>query len=916
MGKKKKKKKKQASKPLQDLTPAQLLQAGEAALRSDTPKAAVDVLRFAAKKHGLTPELKPCLLRAHLSHAAQLKRQGLAGGAAAAAGQAEPLLEDVSWLTEADLVDYISLDPGAGAFSTYTRYVRYYQRVPEAEAHLAGHLFRSRRWALADHLDRTVPLKAEVDIVEPAVDLMDQANWETALAGLQRLPRRSPFAPVRLLCRAMSAFYAGNDGEAARALGMIPDHFPLAGVSACLAALLSTPTGTDAWAAAASRLPLLWKGPIHIRADVQALTRRLDRGDVHGAASQMRRIARSAAPENPRPLLALLLQIAWRAVLADKLDRDDYLKLASALLPGSQAESLLERLMMSLHMPLTHAGKYITSHLAADFPDPAEQGIAHATVLLHVVSLFRRIGLWEEVEEEPVPGPFRDALGLASGTDVDRAVAITAKALRLDPGNRSGYHLLAELPRPGRPDRKTVEAALLEMMETFPDDPFPCLALASVYYENNAFRKAEHILEEALRRAPHDHRVIDKHALSLLISAEKNIRREKFHLAGPDIDRAGTLESRGAAPYIAAKRTLLALINPLSPDAVLRQEGAQMSLFGDEIDFTAVLDRELSALSPTDRLRMLAFLIPDLEAASFSQKKSILKLLTRRLKADLKAAEGMPGQEIVRLISPLEKDYSTVFHQREPAPLFLKHDKQLLARIPNETVVDAYDIIMAPETLASIQRDIRRRLKQAGGKDEIILAFCLAVVRRLSGESASYAPFHDILDQVHDTDVKEALRRLSRRFSRHATGSLRHALAHFHFGPAPGEDPQFLFDDDEDDDDLFYFDEEEAPWEGGPPGMDLSPELVPIFLEQAKADPGLFAEMMEQAVDNMDLRGAPDREIKEVRGMMTAVPEVHDLFDQLARGLDPALPEMAGMSREARIFLYGRSPGKKTRKRR
>ena len=919
MAKKKKKQKKQAQQQIHDLTLAQLIHAGEASLRNDTPKAAVDVLRFAVKKHGLTPELKRLLFRAYLSHADQLGRQGQAREAETAAAQVNPLVEDVSWLGESDLLDYISLYPGPEAFEAYTRYVRYHARVPAAENWLASHLFRHRQWALADRLDGTIPLKREVDAVRPAVAQMDAGAWENALEGLGRLPRKSPFSPVRLLCRAMSAFYAENDADAVKALSMIPGHFPLSGVAALLKEILSAPRGTETRRAAASRLPVLWEGPVHLKADAENLVHHLDRRDVRSSIKTMRRMAQSACPENPQPFCTLLLQTAWWAVFTRKLDPDGYLKLASALLPETRARSLHARMMMTVDNPFAYSGIYLTKHLAADFPDAGERSIAHAAVLLYVVRQLHKSGLWEDIEPDEIPDGYRDVLGIDSKGSGGYPVEMTAKALSLDPSNRDGYLLLTDLPRPSRDDRKTVETVLLAMLDEFPDDPFPCLELASVYYENHAFRKAENILKDAMRRAPHDNRVVDKHAVSLLIASEKNIRRGKFHLAAPDVERAGALASRGAAPYIAAKRTLLALINPLTPQATLKTDSAQLSLFDDEINFSACLDREMSALPLLERLRMLAFLLPDLEDEDFSQKKSILKLLTERLKENLKQAKALSSTDIVRLLSPLEKDYAPVFRSLNPAPFLLKHEKNLLGLIKDDDITAAYDLIMAPDTFAPIQKDIRKRLKHAGGREKVILGFYLAAVRHLSGESSSYDLFHDVLDQAPEGAVREELRSIARRLSRHAAGHLRDALSHFYFGPAPGDSP-FLPPDDDDDDAFPFFDDDDEDWEDGYPGPgtlpSLGPGIISILLDDVATDPAQFVDRIEAWIDDMDLRGASERTIKEARGMLSTVPDIKELFDQLARRLDPALPEIAGMSREAHVFLYGGRRDKKTRKRR
>lgn len=134
-------------------------------------------------------------------------------------------------------------------------------------------------------------------------------------------------------------------------------------------------------------------------------------------------------------------------------------------------------------------------------------------------------------------------LGFGPGSSsADIPVAMAVKALTLDPDDRDGYLLLGKLPRRSKEDRKKVEGAFLGMMAVFPEDPFLCLELASVYYESQAFRKAEN------------------------------------------------------------ERTQITLMDPRAPHATIESGGAQLALFDDVFDFGAFLDRELSMTSLVDRL--------------------------------------------------------------------------------------------------------------------------------------------------------------------------------------------------------------------------------------------------------------------------------------------------------------------------
>jgi hypothetical protein len=330
-------------------------------------------------------------------------------------------------------------------------------------------------------------------------------------------------------------------------------------------------------------------------------------------------------------------------------------------------------------------------------------------------------------------------------------------------------------------------------------------------------------------------------------------------------------------------------------------------------------------------MRMVSFLFLDLEKRDFSQKKSILKYLIKQLKAGLKQVKALPSSDIVRLLSPLGKDYATVFPCLNPAPLLLRHAKNLLSFIKEDEIRAVYDVIMADATYAPIQKDIRKRLKNADEKEEIILKFYLATIRHLSGNSRSYDLFYDVLDEVDEMDeaaegpLIEELRAAARRLSRHATGRLRNALSHFNFGPLPGDEIFSPFDDDDDDDDdVFpfpedFWDDEMGEDEfldaGDSPLSD--PASFSTILEGIESDPNALADMLEMMVDKFDIRGLPDAIIKGARNMLLApIPGLINLFDKLARRLDPDDPDMAGLSREAHVLLYGNVRKKKGRKRR
>ena len=144
------------------------------------------------------------------------------------------------------------------------------------------------------------------------------------------------------------------------------------------------------------------------------------------------------------------------------------------------------------------------------------------------------------------------------------------------------------------------------MMERFPDDPFPCLELANLYYETRAFRKAENVLKQAMQRAPHDNRVIELHILSLLISVEKNLKPEKLHLAEKDLKKIESLENKKFLPFIISKQIIFEIFKD------------------EEKDFNELLSNKIKSLSLYEQLKTLAILILDF-TPRFGRQHSYLK---------------------------------------------------------------------------------------------------------------------------------------------------------------------------------------------------------------------------------------------------------------------------------------------------
>jgi len=472
-------------------------------------------------------------------------------------------------------------------------------------------------------------------------------------------------------------------------------------------------------------------------------------------------------------------------------------------------------------------------------------------------------------------------------------VDMVTEAIRLDPLNRAGYEILVDLPRASRTAKNKVEASLTAMHRHFSDDPWPCLELASVFYEKNAFRKAENILEDAMKRAPHDNRVIDRHALALLISAEKNIHRRKFHLVVRDIEKAEKLESRKIAPFIIEKRIICQMANdtPTPAPELLsgkksggrtlsgeQNESGQLSLFKTRKDLKAIIGDELAPLSLFDQLRILAILIMDIQRRTIDRKKQAVKEVEKLFEKGLKRIKELSSSELVRLLMPLNKDFTSLLPSRKIAPIFFRKQKDILKGVDDSEIIPLYDLIFEPDSFKLIEKDIRRRMKKAAEKDSLLMEFYLVTILHLKREIREPDLFYDIIEDASGP-LTEELRAASRRLSK-------------------------LFDDDMED--IF-------PGEKAEAGIQkLIEQLRALESDPDMADPStdqseFIDELVggfESFVESLSLRNAPNYVINELREILRSDPRMRRDFDMMAEVIDHA-GRADQLSREARIILFG-----------
>ncbi len=891
--KKRKTKRKSQWEQLARLPFSQIARQGKAHLQAGEFKEAIPFLNAALSKNQDTDGLRPFLFRAYLKRSAQLREKAMVKEAGLMLANAEKWLPASTNMAEEDLVEYLSFGPVEKSAALCHAYLKTHDGVsPRLERALAGLLVQSERWDLLDPLPTDSPLLAHAPVVRKALVRMNRGDWEGALEALKGIPRASAFFPLRAFSMAMTRFFKEDEAGLHRALSMIPREFPLFPLAQALRI-------------APESLTCLWEYPPFSTRDLEALLTHVRCQEIEPAAFLVKRMALAVLPENPRAAMMEIIQYL-RAVAGEHRRGDALIiGLIHRLLPGAEGTLLQAKInFYRFENGIVDAARYLQV-LDTEFPVQREWNQAASQVLIFTV--LRIISEGTEIPAlDRMSAPLLRLLGIQSSNQELLLIEMLSQAVTLDPRNESAYRLISQLPRPSREAKRLVEDALEQMAVEFPEDPYPCLALSQLQHEKNAFRKAEAILEEAKRRAPHDARIIDAYVICLLISAQKRVCGNKPHLALEDFEKAQSLCQSRMLPLVTAKRLLFNYDVP-----------GQASLFGPHVIRSPQQWREAVAaaverLTPFQRLNTLGMIALDMEGAKlpgtrgFSKK---LKLLLMNASVDIPM---LTSREIRTLLTPLDETLYRLMPCLERAGVYLKHFPGMLQGVNHADIVAVLDAMIAENLLKAARNEIQRRLRTAADRSTVLLEFYLLAVKHLDGRTGSgRTEFQALLDRA-DQGEREQIRAAARRISQHASDPLKTALTTLDFqylDPQSAAFPEFdvlTMDEDENwgEDKDFWIDEE-MPLAGLPDMLDQ----IPFDMDLLEGDfPGMLndqlADMVENAVDELDLRGAPIGFIREMREEMKRQTTGPWVFDLIAKLLDAQNAQE--LSRESWEFLYGK----------
>lgn len=893
MGKKKKKKKSSKTKSSADtnLSVKQLTIKGDQILARGNARDALTLFKQVEKKTGRNAEIDSCLFSAYLIRQKQLCEKGLVSESEHLKRYVCEYFPGIEKISEDQMKDYLKCCSIQGAFDAYRHYFSKLGTSQTLELTLADLLLQERCWHFLSDFRQSEPLRRDSETVRKAIPKMENGQWEDAMEALRPIARISPFASLRMFCRAMAAFYKEDDTALERAATMISEDFCLKPLLDALTLTVSKTVDESFKMKAFQHLDCLYDGALNAENQARDLLFDLKHKQSYYCAGKIEMLAKSIYPEDCDVAVIEIIHILWKIFFDDFIQANIFEKLVRKVLPKNKAELLVAKFSFLISSKnLSDAGRYLAV-LPTEFPDEKEKQIAHSLILLDTVSaaLNKNGGYGQRMfESRACWFQYEGLLGARSDDDEMLPIELIRKSIELDPDNRTGYELLSRFSYNSRDAKNAVEDIFISMMKRFADDPYPCLELATLYYSKNAFRKAENVLQIAMERAPHDNRVLDRHALSLLISAEKNMNSGRYHLSWPDLEKARQLGRKKHSPLLAAKRAV------------------HRNLAENEAIENAI-GKETENFSTVEYLRTLGILLSDLKSGKANKNSALISELTKTFKTKVQKASKLSSEESAALLAPLDNQYDTLLPRFSMTQLVTQYNPKIFKSLNNRDFLAVIDTVLDPSLFPMIMAELKYRIKKTPGSQSLIFEFYLAVMENMSGKNIGSDPFTDIIDRASGKERK-VLEDASRRLAFHARGILQTALQRFEFdmldpvfsGPGMGPLMDVL---------------EKLNDKGGELGSiremlenlkdSFDPSMAGIFdLSDEEDEVWEIADDLEDMIDEAGIRDAPESIIKDFRNHMRSSPKSRRKLNELAHSLKHVADDL---SREAQIFLYGKA---------
>jgi len=879
MGKKKKRRNKQRKQTGNTNLPlAKVLSDADLMIQAGKARDAITLLKAALKTHPADEKVRKNLYRAYQLRKQQLLGKDMFAEASVVEKNAFRLLPEPDGMTEVDMLALLDAASPGRAISACTKYLSSHQPSPMLERKIAELMLTANRWDLVDAVPPDSPLARDVVSAQKAAALMDEGHYHAALSHLQSIPRHSPYATQKILCRALACFYRKEDHGMQRLLNMIP-------VDSRFGPLVERLQQPE-------QMPCLWARPFCSPEAIPNLLKQMTTGRLRTAASNFRAMAATIFfPDDPSLAVREMLILMYPLIASRKITADRLGKAADLLLSQDETTMIISKIgYYQFRRGLADTIAYIKT-LNTEFRDPGHAQKARSMILADTVSRLKMMGE-NGASLFLVPRQEWPLIGVTDNDPDLIRIEMLVTALDLDPTNRSAVDMLIAEHRPSRKAKTLVEKGLTDFMHANETDPHPCLELAALYYQKNAFRKAENILKEARRRAPHDSRVKDRHTLSLLISADRRLKKNKKDLAAADIEAAELTTSERLRPVVIVKGILLALKRP-----------RQMSLFDQaktatSKQWTAQVRSALKTLSPIQSITALGLLALEIPDNADQFPADVEKTLKNLFRSNRKEIACLTSAELRRILTPLGSEFEPLYRQRHRVGVYLSYIPRILTFLDHGDFIRLLDELTAEGLYEAGIKEITRRLKRLDeGVEAALLQFYQLTFRHFSGELLFHPDrYQAIVDNV-PPDRMEPLRAASRRLAPHAAdGALNAALSDFDFDR--GADDILDLEDDEDDSDYFDGEALDMPFPALEGLDDIDTTSIPDFMRELFVDQ--FIDYVEELMDHIGARGMPAEAIHAAREEMnvTGLRQITRLFSQ---------DEIEDVSREAWEFMFGKS---------
>jgi len=797
MGKKKRNKarKKRKAEAAKNIPARQLAEQGMAFLETGNFRNAIKCFKFALNKEYDENLLKPLMFRAYVGRKTQLSEKNMPDEAQAIKNVGHKFMPSVSEMDEDVLrscVGFLSVEEWIGVYNPYMKRHGISAKAEKKAAHM---IFSEGLWDQLSGLDPLSPLARDADVARGATAHMENASWGKALEIIKKNPRSSPYFGMHVFAKAMDSFIKDDDKGLKRALSDIPDGFPLKSAVLSLSKWVSGRKQGFFHEKEIDRL--FWDAPIGTFKCLDAIIKKASSNQTRGLGHDIKRLSRIIYPKDPDEAAMTILGILGARTDIPETFAENLGRCADSIFSPEKARVVNDWLhIFSCHDVFTHTISLIEG---LDQILPGKSGIrtAHSLILSRLSDRVKREPHMLDVEMDTCVQDPEDILGIADLESLDEAqddffyhrgltydeddahLLMLLKAVSIDPGNREAYDMLMDL-RLDRAARKKVIPALEKIARERVDDPFVCLDLARVYYSGNAFRKAEKILEEGLSRAPHNARVQEKCALAHLVAADKNIKRQKFHLVAADMEKAEKYDIPTLRDAVACKRMLFGI------------------LAGTK-DVSEVMAKECSEKNSVQNFKRLFLLWEDFESLNDAGLTYAKRELEDAISMRLTEAFPLPSKETAELFVGDPDGYGQLYppFQRHIGAFLFQSQKIMFCMNDDDFLAVIHSLLRQPPLRAALCVHLEKRISHKSEK-QLVFGFYLESIRLMEDKGGAYPREIKRLIKAADSKTIEVLKVVSKTVAHFVPNSLEADFVEFDFKESgspffylPGGDPEW-----------------------------------------------------------------------------------------------------------------------------